>query len=73
MLAVRRRLVVRKDDVLVVNGLALDGEVLKSMLTPSNRLLWAFVRKGDDVMPIAYDETRVIWLEDTDFARKGDE
>jgi len=68
---VRRRIVVRKDDVLVVNGLALDGEVLKDMMDPSKRLLWAFVRKDGDVQPCAYAEDRVIWLQDEDLVRKG--
>jgi len=68
---VRRRIVVRKDDVLVVNGLALDGEVLKDMMDPSKRLLWAFVREDGDVRPVAYAEDRVIWLQDDDLVRKG--
>ena len=68
---VRRRIVVRKDDVLVVNGLVLDGEVLKDMMDPSKRLLWAFVREDGDVRPCAYDETKVIWIQSEDLVRKG--
>ena len=70
---VRRRIVVRKDDVLIVNGLALDGEVLKDMMDPSKRLLWAFVRKDNDVQPCAYSEEHCIWLQDSDLERSAND
>ena len=66
----RRRIVVRKDDVLIVNGMELDGEVLRSIVDPDKRLLWAFVREGGDTRPVAYAEDRVIWLTDEDLVRK---
>ncbi len=66
-----RRIVVRRDDVLVVGGLELDGEVLRSIVDPTRRLLWCFVRSDQgDVQPIALDETRVIWLTDGDLVRE---
>jgi hypothetical protein len=60
---VKRRIVVSADDLLVVNGMELDGEILKAIVQPDKRVLWAFVRKGGDVRPVAYTEQQVIWLD----------
>lgn len=65
-----RRLVVQSDDVLVVGGLELDAGVLRAMLKTNKRLLWAFLREGDDVRPVAYSEAQVIWLTDKDLERR---
>lgn len=62
----RRRLVVTRTDVLVINGLEIDAEVLMSITNPDTRLLWAFVRQADQIQPIAYNEDRVIWLQPGD-------
>jgi ABC-type Zn uptake system ZnuABC Zn-binding protein ZnuA len=59
---VRRTIVVRKDDILVVNGMELDGAILKEIVSPSKRLLWAFVKNGDDCRPICFSEDQCIWL-----------
>lgn len=69
----KRRIVVRKDDILVVNGIELDGDILREIVKPSNRLLWAFVRQGDDVRPICFSEEHCIWLLESDltYASQG--
>ncbi len=65
----RRRIVVRKDDVLVVNGVDLDGEILKEIVSPSKRLLWAFVKnENGDVQPIPFSEEQCVWLQDSDLS-----
>jgi hypothetical protein len=70
--AMRRRVIVRKDDVLVVDGLELDASILRAMLEPDKRILWAFVRSedGESIQPLAISEERCIWLEPTDLERK---
>jgi ABC-type Zn uptake system ZnuABC Zn-binding protein ZnuA len=65
-----RTLVIRSDDVLIVNGYELDGEVLKAIVSPDKRLLWAFIKKDHDIRPVAYSEDKVIWLTDEDLVRK---
>ena len=59
----KRRLVVHKDDVLVIGGLELEASILAAMLEPGKRLLWAFIHEGGDVRPAAYSEDQCIWLE----------
>jgi hypothetical protein len=66
----RTRIIVHKNDVLVVNGMEIDGEILKSIVNPDARLLWAFVKKGNDIQPVPYDETHCVWLTDEDLVRK---
>jgi hypothetical protein len=68
----RRRIVVRKSDVLVVNGYELDAAVLQSIVDPERRLLWTFTRSADggNIQPTAYSEERVIWITDDDLARR---
>ena len=65
----RRRIVVLKDDVLVIRGIEIDAEVLREIVDPTKRLLWAFIKKDGDVMPVAYSEDRCIWLSDDDLVR----
>lgn len=65
----RRHIVVRKSDVIVIGGFEIDGEVLRTIVNPDARTLWAFIKKDDKVQPVAYDEQRVIWLEETDLER----
>lgn len=67
-----RRIVVRKDDVLIINGMELDGEVLKSIVDPSKRLLWAFQREGSDIRPVCFSEDHCVWLLESDLARNED-
>lgn len=65
----RRRIVVRKDDMLIVNGIELDGAILKEIVSPSKRLLWAFVRNANgDVQPHAVSEEHCIWLLESDLS-----
>ena len=65
----KRRLVVRKDDELVIGGLELEASILAAMLEPGKRLLWAFIHEGGDVRPAAYSEDQCIWLEPADLVR----
>jgi hypothetical protein len=67
----RRRIIIRDDDVLVVGGFEMDAAVLKAMLDINRRLLWTFVHSedGESVQPIAISEERCIWLQDSDLER----
>jgi hypothetical protein len=65
----KRRLVVRKDDILVIDGLEIEASILGTMLEPGKRLLWAFIHEGGDVKPAAYSEDQCIWLEPADLVR----
>ena len=69
---VRRRIVVRGDDVLIVEGVEIYADVLKAIVDPDKRLLWTFVREADGsaIRPVAYSEERVIWLQDDDLHRQ---
>ena len=62
----KRKIVVRSIDTLVIDGLEVDGDVLKSILNPDNRVLWAFIKNEGRIQPVAYDESRVLWLQETD-------
>ena len=66
----KRRVVVHKDDVLVIGGLELEASILAAMLEPGKRLLWAFIHEGGDVRPAAYSEDQCIWLEPADLDRR---
>jgi hypothetical protein len=66
----KRRLVVRKDDILVIDGLEIEASILCTMLEPGKRLLWAFIHEGGDVRPAAYSEDQCIWLEPADLDRR---
>ena len=59
---VRRRLVIHKDDVLVINNMELDAAILREIVSPSKRVLWAFVKQDGDIKPVCYSEAEVIWL-----------
>lgn len=65
----KRRLVVRKDDILVIDGLEIEASILGTMVEPGKRLLWAFIHEGGDVRPVAYSEDQCIWLEPADLVR----
>lgn len=65
-----RRLVIRSNDTLVFKGYEIDAEILEAIVNPSARLLWAFVKKGHDIRPVAYSEDKVIWLTDEDLVRR---
>jgi hypothetical protein len=65
-----RRIVVGNNDVLVVGGLELDGDVLRSIIDADRRLLWTFVKEpSGDVRPVCYSEEQVVWLTARDLAR----
>jgi hypothetical protein len=66
----RRRVAIRTGDLLVLNGFEIDAAILSDIVNPDKRLLWAFVRGGDDtIRPVAYTEDRVIWLAEEDLVR----
>ena len=70
--AASRRIVVRSADTLIVNGYELDGEILKELLNPDNRVLWAFIKQDTRIQPVAYDESRVMWLTDEDLTPENE-
>lgn len=68
--AVSRRIVVRRSDVLVINGYSIDASTLIEMLNSDARCLWAFVKnESDDLQVIAYSEDHCIWLQENDLRR----
>ena len=64
-----RRLVIRSTDTLVIGGYEVDAEILREVITPGKRLLWAFVGDANNVRPVAYSEERVVWLSEEDLDR----
>ena len=74
-MAAKRRVVVRRDDVLVLNGFEIGADVLLEITKPNKRLLWQFIQSEDglEIRPIAYSEDRVIWLTDEDLVRPRSE
>jgi hypothetical protein len=66
---VGRRIVVGKQDVLVLGQYEVDATILAQMLDPRNRVLWATLECDGRLQCIPYDETRCIWLTDDDLVR----
>ena len=66
----RRRIVVQKDDVLIIGGVEVDAEILREIVNPQKRLLWYFIRRDNgDCQPVAVSEDQCIWLTDDDLVR----
>ena len=65
-----RRVVVRSTDTLVLGKYEVSADILREVVTPGKRVLWAFVGDGANLRPVAYSEDRVIWLSDEDLVRK---
>ena len=63
-----RRIEVWKGDTIVIGDYSVSADVLEAILTPSARLLWAFLEKDGRIQPVAFDESKVIWLEDSDYS-----
>jgi hypothetical protein len=64
-----RRIKVGSNDVLLVGGYELTIDILHAVINPDARILWAFIRNRRNprlIQPVAYDETRVVWIEDSD-------
>jgi len=70
MAAPGRTLIIRSNDTLVFKGYEIDASVMEAIVNTDARLLWAFIKKGNDIAPVAYSEDRVIWLADEDLVRK---
>jgi hypothetical protein len=73
-MAAQRRIVVRRDDVLILpSGFEVDASTLVDITTLDKRLLWAFTKSEDglEIRPVAYSEDRVIWLTDEDLVRSN--
>jgi len=69
----RRRVDVQKHDVLIYRGMEIDQDTLDAILSTNKRLLWAFVRGCDgNIMAVPYDESRVVWLLDSDLHQPND-
>ena len=68
-----RRIQVQQHDVLCITRFEIDAEILAAVLDPKNRCLWAFVHAegGAKVQPTPFDESRVLWLEDSDLSRSS--
>jgi hypothetical protein len=58
--------------MLVVAGYEVAADILAEIINPKARLLWAFEKSDDGtrIMPVCYDETKVLWLTDKDIERK---
>ena len=57
-------------DVVVYGGVEIPADVLAVIVHPTARVLWAFIQEHGRVRPVAYDETRVIWLLPEDLTRE---
>ena len=70
-MAEKRKLTVRRDDVLVLNGFEIDADVLTEIVKPNRRMLWAFVQSDDGlrIQPTPFTEDKVIWLLESDLVR----
>ncbi len=69
-----RRMRVVTGDVLLINGYEIEASILMELVKPDNRVLWAFVKgENGDLQPVPSDETRCIWLQDSDLERTADE
>ena len=74
-MAEKRKLTVRRDDVLVLNGFEIDADVLLEITKPNQRMLWAFVQSEDGtrIQPTPFTEDKVIWLTEEDLVRSNSE
>lgn len=65
-----RRIRVRSGDVVIVNGMAIDADVLAMVINADARLLWAFLRGdgGRRIEAVPYNEEKVIWMEPADLS-----
>jgi hypothetical protein len=71
--AVRRRVVLGRNDVVFHRGMEIDTNILDAVLSSDKRVLWAFVKNGDgNVMAVPYSEDHVIWLTEDDLHRPKD-
>ena len=72
-MAAKRRVVVRRDDVLVIGGFEIDADVLTEIVKPNRRMLWAFVQSDDGlrIQPTPFTEDKVIWLTNEDLVRSA--
>ncbi len=61
---------VDKNDVVVYGGVEIPADVLAVIVHPTARVLWAFIQEQGRVQPVAYDESRVIWLTSEDLTRE---
>ena len=70
-MAEKRKLTVRRDDVLVLGGFEVDADVLTEIVKPNRRMLWAFVQSDDGlrIQPTPFTEDKVIWLLESDLVR----
>ena len=63
------RIKVGPNDVLLLGGYEITLDVLSAVINPDARLLWAFIRSEKNphlIQPVAYDEKRVVWIEESD-------
>ncbi len=69
-----RKLHIRPDDTLIVNGYAIDAAVLMAVIDPKPRVLWAFMGEadGERIQPVAFSEANCIWLQNTDLSKDED-
>ncbi len=57
-------------DVVVYGDVEIPADVLAVIVHPRARVLWAFIQEFGRIQPVAYDETRVIWLTEEDLTRE---
>lgn len=48
---------------LTINGLVVNLEVFAKIFGDNPRILWQFIREGDRIEAVAFDERDVIWLD----------
>jgi hypothetical protein len=55
----------QKTGDLTIDGLSVNLEVFAKIFGDNPRMLWRFVREGDRIDAVAFDEREVIWLDPT--------
>ncbi len=60
---------IERGDTLVMDGMEVDADCVAVMVQPKNRLLWAFVLRNGKIQPVGYDESKVLWLTEEDYAK----
>ena len=61
-----RTVIIRPGDRLIYKGWELSAEVLAAIVTATDkRLLWRFTQGGSRIQPVALDERKVIWLDES--------
>jgi hypothetical protein len=63
----------RNSSLVLHKGYEISREILDAIVSDNQRVLWAFIKRDGQIMAVPYDESRVIWLQDSDLERANGE